>query len=174
MVAARDGKMLEGSGMRRRCSLILLALAAMVPGVVHAQDRGVGLGVLVGDPTGISAKVWETHTSALDAGAAWSLSQNGVFQLHADWLWNAYGWLELEHGKLPLYVGFGFRFLFRDLDATNTTQFALRFPLGIDFMSRRRRFDVFAEIVPVLELTPENAFNLDGGVGIRYWFKQGL
>jgi hypothetical protein len=161
--------------MRRRCVSVLLALALAAPGSVRAQDRGVGLGLLVGEPTGFAAKVWETPTSALDFGAAWSLADDGAFRLHADWLWNAYGWLDLEEGKLPLYLGFGFRFVFRDVDATSqNTQFGVRFPLGIDFMARRRRYDLFAEIVPVLQLTPETAFDLEGGVGLRYWFRQGL
>jgi len=161
--------------MQRWCGSILLVLAIVAPGMTRAQDRGVGLGVLVGEPTGLAAKFWETHTSALDFGAAWSLADDGVFRLHADWLWNAYGWLQVEQGKLPLYVGFGFRFVFREIDPTShDTQFGVRFPLGIDFMARRKRFDIFGEIVPVLELTPDTAFDLDGGVGIRYWFRQGL
>jgi hypothetical protein len=169
------GTLVDGYGMRRLGCLILIALATAAPAVVRAQDRGVGLGALAGEPTGITAKFWETPDSALDFAAAWSLVDDGIFQLHADWLWSAFGLLEAQNGKVPLYLGFGFRFEFVDIDQTsNDTQFAVRFPLGIDFMSRRRRVDFFAEIVPILELTPETAFDLDGGVGVRYWFRQGL
>jgi hypothetical protein len=35
--------------------------------------EGFGLGVIVGNPTGLSFKVWTGGSSAFDAAAAWSL-----------------------------------------------------------------------------------------------------
>ena len=34
---------------------------------IWAQDSGLGLGILVGDPTGLSAKLWLGDSSAIDA-----------------------------------------------------------------------------------------------------------
>ena len=55
----------------------------------HAQD-GIGLGVILGEPTGFTFKTWTSRNTAVDAAAAWSFSENGSFQLHADYLINPF------------------------------------------------------------------------------------
>ena len=37
-----------------------------------AQERDLGLGVIIGEPTGISAKLWTSPVNALDFGLGWS------------------------------------------------------------------------------------------------------
>ncbi|HAL91600.1 MAG TPA: hypothetical protein DCM68_01060 [Verrucomicrobia bacterium] len=73
--------------------------------------EGFGLGGIVGEPTGVSAKMWVTPRQALDAAAAWSFSDNGGFQLHADYLFHQFEWLKLDPatGRMPVYFGVGAR-----------------------------------------------------------------
>jgi len=37
-----------------------------------AQDRGFGLGIIVGEPTGLSFKKWSGDTTAIGGAIAWS------------------------------------------------------------------------------------------------------
>ncbi len=66
------------------CPIILLLLASSA----MAQDRGFGLGVILGEPTGLSGKYWTSSTNAIDGGLAWSFRHAGFFHVHADYLWH--------------------------------------------------------------------------------------
>ena len=61
--------------------VVVFSLTAMA----HAQD-GLGVGVILGEPTGISLKAWTSDKHAVDAAVAWSFSENDSFQFHADYL----------------------------------------------------------------------------------------
>jgi len=47
----------------------------------------------------------------------------------------------------------------------------VRIPVGINYIFAKAPLDIFLEIVPMLELVPRTEFNLNGGIGIRYFFK---
>ena len=49
--------------------LILLAFVALFSVGVMAQNSGLGLGVIFGEPTGLSAKIWTSERTALDGTA---------------------------------------------------------------------------------------------------------
>ncbi|TLU81721.1 MAG: hypothetical protein FDX21_08965 [Chlorobium sp.] len=69
----------------------------------HARD-GVGLGIIVGEPTGASMKYWVDNTTAIDAALAFSLSDNNPFQFHADYLMHS--GMSAKHGNiLEFYYG---------------------------------------------------------------------
>src|SRR5262245_41316938 len=70
------------------CALgALLALSAPQPSAAH---DGAGLGIIVGEPTGVSAKIWVGGNTALDAAAAWSFADEGALHLHGDFLAHAF------------------------------------------------------------------------------------
>jgi hypothetical protein len=53
-----------------------------------SQSRGFGLGIILGEPTGISAKYWTGSTTALDFGLGYSFEKNSRMHLHADYLFH--------------------------------------------------------------------------------------
>ncbi len=53
----------------------VLCLIAMA-GIARTASADVGLGVVAGEPTGISFKTWMSDTDAIDAAAGWSLGKN--------------------------------------------------------------------------------------------------
>ena len=86
--------------------------------VSHAQqaDKDVGIGFMVGEPTGLSLKSWTGGNNAFDVGLAWSLNNDAV-HLHADYLWHNFDLFnDVEAGSLPLYYGIGGRVVFDDDD----------------------------------------------------------
>jgi len=40
---------------------------------ISAQDHGFGIGLILGEPTGVSAKLWTSNQNALDVGLGVSL-----------------------------------------------------------------------------------------------------
>jgi hypothetical protein len=143
---------------------IIIALLGLITLGISAQDSGLGAGVIIGEPTGLSGKSWLSSNDAIDAGVAWSITR-GWFHLHADYLRHVFGLIPVEQGQLPLYFGGGARVGFGP-DVT----FAARVPVGLDYLFDGTPLDVFIEIVPGLEIIPDTEFEMSGGVGVRYWF----
>ncbi len=156
----------------KQLPLILLigAILGLAPTVVQAQAGGnnggnLGLGVMLGEPTGISLKSWNNSRSAFDLGVAWSFagSDDDIY-LHADYL--LHSWIDdVDQGDLAFYYGIGGRMIFSD-DPTA----GVRIPFGLNYVIQDAPVDVFVEVVPVLNLTPNTDFDGNGALGIRYYF----
>ena len=151
--------------MKKR--VLILALAILLfSGVVRSQDKGFGLGIILGEPTGISAKKWLDSSSALDVAVAWSFVSPSSFHLHADYLYHNFNLLNVKEGKLPLYFGIGFKVRIREGD----DRLGIRIPVGLCYMFEQSPLDIFLELGPVLDLTPSTVLRLTLSIGIRYFF----
>lgn len=144
-------------------AIIILLLTVFSLGV-SAQDKNLGAGLIIGEPTGFSAKYWLGSYDALDAGVAWSMT-NGWFHVHADYLRHFFDVIPVEVGKLPLYAGVGARIGFG-----SEIVLGLRIPLGINYLFQDYPLDIFLEVVPGILITPDTQFDMGGGIGVRYWF----
>jgi len=144
--------------------LILLFLSIKING----QGKGFGAGVMIGEPTGLSAKYWLDDDNALDFGLAYSfVRSNSALSMHADYIYHAFDVIKSNY-RIPLYYGFGARIRLVN-DADNSL--GARGVIGIAWLSDEAPFDVFFEVVPVFNLFPETALNLDAAIGARYYFK---
>ena len=129
-----------------------------------AQNKGKGLGIVIGEPTGLSAKLWNSNRTAFDAGFAWSLGKKGNLYLHADHLWHNFN--TFSNQQLPLYYGLGARVSIGD-----NTGLGVRGVLGVNYFFTEIPLDAFFEIVPIFDLFPDSDFGLNAGIGLRYFFK---
>jgi len=133
-----------------------------------AAEKNFGLGVILGEPTGIDAKFWLANQHALEFGTAWSLSGDNKFHIQGDYLFHNFDVLKLNTGdRLPLFFGVGGRMIFRD---NRDDIFGVRFPVGLSYIFTKFPFDIFAEIVPILNVSPDTDFDLEGAIGARFWF----
>ncbi|SMO49692.1 hypothetical protein [Gracilimonas mengyeensis] len=132
----------------------------------QTQEGGdLGIGVMLGEPTGLSFKLWNNDRSALAFGAAWSFGAYDALHLHGDYL--LHSWFnEVDQGELAFYYGIGARFLFADPDS----KVGVRVPFGLNYHIQDAPVDVFIEAVPILNLTPATEFDGNGALGIRYYF----
>ena len=147
-------------------SVVLLAIAILFfGGVIRAQERGFGLGIILGEPTGLSAKKWLNSHSAIDGAVAWSLVTPSSFHVHADYLYHDFNIFNVKKGKLPLYFGIGFKIRIGDED-----RLGIRIPVGICYIFEQAPLDIFLELGPVLDLTPATKLRLTSSIGIRYYF----
>jgi hypothetical protein len=124
-----------------------------------------GLGIMLGEPTGISLKYWSSKTNAWDGGIAWGFGAGGALYLHSDYLWHNFNFIPVDEGKLPLYYGLGGRVLFAD-----KSHLGVRGVVGLDYMFARAPVDIFLEIAPIFDLIPGTDFTVNGAIGIRYFF----
>ncbi len=129
---------------------------------LDAQSRysNTELGVILGEPTGISFKSWQSDNSAIDAALAWSFGDNGSVHLHADYL--RHNWLNVDRGSLAFYYGLGGRVKFAD-----DSKIGARIPVGLQYMFPDTRLTMFFEVAPTLDLIPETSFGVNGGIGVR-------
>ncbi len=160
-----------------KCKMVVAILVGLLSASAFAQDK-LGLGLILGEPTGLSVKYWLDDKSAIDGAAAWSFWDEDGFQLHADYLWHNFEWLQsaVDSGKLPVYFGGGVRLKFqedngRHDDDDGDTVFGIRAPVGISYLFEDKPFDVFAEIAPILDLAPDVELSLSLAVGLRYYVK---
>lgn len=140
-----------------------------------ASASGFSLGLILGEPTGLSAKQQLSNGNAIAGAAAWSLSHDESLQLHVDYLFNQQGLntpAELR-GTSHWYWGVGARFKVRDNDHNNHKDdiAGIRVPFGINFYPQSMPLELFGEIVPSLDVVPDSDFDLDLAIGVRYRFQ---
>ncbi len=143
----------------KRISIILLVAVALSH-ISFSQEKGLGVGFSFGMPTGISLKAWLTRTTAIQGGIGWNQYHNTYFTVEY-----------LEHSlnairsteRFPLFYGGG-------VVLGNSNVFGVRGVFGIAWCSRSAPIDVFLQITPVLYLNPSSDFDIDGAIGVRYFF----
>ncbi|MBN1625396.1 MAG: DUF3996 domain-containing protein [Deltaproteobacteria bacterium] len=164
--------------MRNYILAVIMTAIIFVCGTAQAESKdGFGIGFIIGEPTGLSMKKWIGNDRAIDLGIAWSFSENNSFHLHADYLFHRFDLLPTQKakGQLPLYFGLGARLKLKDENDDrgrndNDNLLGLRVPIGISYLFADHPFDLFAEIVPVLDLAPDTKFDLNIAVGARFYF----
>jgi hypothetical protein len=135
---------------------------------INAQDKGFGLGIIVGEPTGLSGKGWISKTSAIDGGLAWSFLDDGSLHIHADYLWHNF---DVITPRIPLYIGVGGRMKFKNNKTAKDDKIGVRVPVGVAFFISEPTSDFFVEIVPILDLAPKSAVTFNAAIGFRFFFK---
>ena len=153
-----------------------LALALSVVGILlltnsgveaGSNNRGFGAGIMAGEPTGISLKVWSGQANAFDAGIGWSFSDNSSVHIHGDYLWHNFSLINVEKGQLPLYFGIGARLRFVE---NRDDDIGVRVPVGLNYLFEDSPVDLFVEVVPILDLTPDTDLNFNAALGGRFFF----
>ena len=168
----------------RRVSSMLSVALVLATGATGAaadssggSDKGVfGLGIIAGEPTGVSGKYYLGNDTAIDFAVGAALLGRGV-QVHSDFLWHPIVIDQKDSFVLPPYVGAGARVLRHDSgggDDVDHTRIGLRVPVGILFDFTEIPIDVFAEVAGVADYRTAGdddfALDVNGGVGARYYF----
>lgn len=156
--------------MKKLLTAILLTAFVTVSfnSLTYAQDddKDLGIGIMVGEPTGLSLKSWTGGNNAFDLGVAWSFGPYDAVNIHGDYLWHNYEVFdEIDEGTLPLYYGIGARIIL----AKNDAVIGARIPVGINYLFEDSPVGLFMELAPILNLAPDTDFDVGGGVGIRFY-----
>ena len=149
----------------KKSFFIIICFIVILSAISFSQDKKMGAGIILGEPTGVSLKYWLTEKTALDAGFAWSFVDENAFQIQADYLIHNFNLIKVSEGKLPFYFGIGGRLKF-----SHDVILGVRVPLGLAYIFAHQPIDVFLEIVPILDLLPQTDFTISAAVGGRYYF----
>ncbi len=152
-------------------AIVLLLFTLQSP--VKAQDTLLiaptprfEIGILLGEPIGVSLKFWHGTITATDAAVAWSFTENGLFEFHFDFLIHP---LNLRifgmGGNAPVYIGVG-----PAVRVGNEWFIGARVPIGLEYIFRVLPVSLFGELVPQWQFIPDNTFVFGGGAGIRLKF----
>jgi hypothetical protein len=167
-------------------TLAILLFATNAHATEVARGRNFGLGVAVGGPTSIVGKYYLNNQGALDFGLAfgprWGYGCRDAFDrlcdgyyyrrlgFNLDYLWQ--DTLVRGSAQLDWHIGGGARIWAWD-DAYHDGHAALaaRMPLGLDITFHRPDFlEVFLEIAPGLFIAPFVDLDVEGYVGVRFYF----
>jgi hypothetical protein len=176
----------------------LMVLAALLLGsslaAVPAQatevgtTRPIGLGFALGSPTSIVGKYFLNDQNAIDAGLAfWRWGRGrcddgppterrcddwGYLGLNADYLW--FQTLAQGTAKLDWHFGPGGRLWIGDDEYYgdgSSVALAARMPIGVDLTFEKPEFlEVFVELAPALYIIPGVGFDVEGFIGVRFYF----
>jgi hypothetical protein len=146
----------------------------------QAQEETLGLGLIVGTPTGVSAEYRLSTGQSVDAGLGFGY--RGA-HIHMDYLFHTAPLSERENFRTPLYFGVGGRLLSHDRGRkSDDTHLHLgpRFPVGLslDFAKSSTPLEIFLEVavLPDIVLGNENqghegfSLDVDLGLGVRWYF----
>lgn len=152
--------------MRKLALLIVLAIAAPA----HAD---VGLGLFVGEPTGLDLKIGLSPRSGLDILFGWdTYRDNRDHYGHLTYLLTPV----VGHGSsviVPVRIGIGMA-IYDDGSFDNGTNVAVRVPVEIGLRFRSVPLEIYGEVaLKATFIDPNNNdpdVDLDGGIGLRFYF----
>jgi hypothetical protein len=163
-----------------RPAIVLASLATLVlaaaPAHAQGEDKGTfGLGLIVGEPFGVSARLYLKDDQAVQA-AIGSAFVGGGLQVHADYCLHPWILEERDTFVLPVYLGPGLRAI-QYYGGRNEDDFyavGLRAVIGIVFDFKNVPLDAFLEVAGVVEYAFKDGegfgLTLNGGAGVRYYF----
>lgn len=151
--------------MRNLVCAASFSVIALLGGVSHADEPGkFGIGLIVGDPSGVSGK-HNLGPMAIDWAVGFGLIEGAGLHGHVDWLWN-HDLASLDRADLGLHFGVGPKIaLFNDF-----TWIGARAPVGVNFNFSRVPIDVFVEVAAGLWIIEDTDFDIDAAAGARWWF----
>lgn len=151
-----------------------------------AEGPGLGVGLILGYPTALSAKYFTRTDKALDFGLAYDFDD--YLLLHGDYLHHFRGVFKSDEKfvrALTPYVGVGPVLVFdtgnedvhrrrgRDYfdDEDGDLALGLRIPVGLEWISDEFPVGVSLEIAPGIVVIPATDAFVQGGVAARYYFQ---
>lgn len=142
-----------------------LTLSFLLPfSAIAAGEMGVG--AIIGNPTGLSGKYWLSETRAVDGAMAFSLGKKTNFNIHSDYLFHKEGaFVFNDDHPLDLYYGIGGRMEFSD-----DIELGVRLPLGLAHRMENKTADIFGEVAPVVDFIGRTGLELHLAIGARYYF----
>lgn len=171
----------------RFLTLLLISLfLALTSGLSPAQakdhpDQVLGAGIVLGNPSAISAKYWLDSKTAIDAALAFSLSDYVL--IHSNYLMHFPGFFKTQNkyvNQFVPYLGFGAVVVVAQKDRSSGDGFVgkksgslglgIRVPLGVEWLVQEVPLGVYLEAAPGLALTPSTSGFIQGGLGVRYYF----
>ncbi|MBI2345664.1 MAG: DUF3996 domain-containing protein [Deltaproteobacteria bacterium] len=156
--------------------MVFLLVAIGVPAWAGVSPHGpegkrFGLGIVLGDPTGLTGKGYVSERLAVDGIVSWSFIDEAV-TLIGD---VTYDFFDLSMAGaavgIPFYAGVGGKVAFDERGKNaDRTLVGIRVPVGLAFQWAQHPIELFIEVAPGIELAPATTVDITGGLGARFYF----
>lgn len=150
-----------------------------------AAGSDVGIGFVLGNPSGLSAKLPAGPINAFHLILAYNQNRgwgnrgwdgsdcynnnyndcNGRLYLGGDYVWYNYNAIPVSKGRLPFYYGPGVW-----TSVSDDAGVGIRFALGLEYQFATAPFDIFVEIAPGVRVIPNTNGYVSSGLGGRFFF----
>lgn len=148
-----------------RATVLVLALVVSWSAPAGAETGSFGLGLIVGQPTGITGAYQLSDNTAIDAALGLDLFDDRDFYLHAEFLYYLPTLVDASSIELDAYLGIGGFFVAHG-DAT----IGARAPFGLSLGFKSVPLELFLELSLRLSLVPGVHGDVRGAGGFRYYF----
>lgn len=135
-------------------------------------ERPFGIGVILGDPSGLSAKYYlGGRANAIDAALAFDTTgaNNGWMYLHASYLWHPSVLSKSADVEFPWHVGVGGFVATNQWSNTTGNAIGVRVPIGIDADLEKVPVQFFADVALHVVILPATGVDFDVGIGVRFY-----
>ncbi|MCK5242733.1 hypothetical protein KAR34_09795 [bacterium] len=126
-----------------------------------SKPKEWGFGLIIGDPTGVTAKYWQNKNVAYEFALGSQLARAGI-GVHADYLYHLY--IFADQPQAPIYLGGGI-FLGGSAD---TISGGGRGVAGWSYLFDEP-FEIFMQLSPSCALLPEIDFFFSFSIGARLY-----
>ena len=162
-----------------RIATIISLFCLTAQAAPSAQSKSTGIGIILGDPTGLSVQANGNTSNPINFGLAYKFS---------DWLqiWGDYTFKFPQffdsvfhtHTGIAGYIGIGPALLFVDDDVkfknnirrSSSLGLLARVPFGLEYKLSSAPIGFMLELVPAILLIPATDFTFQGGIGARFYF----
>ncbi|MCX5743371.1 MAG: DUF3996 domain-containing protein [Proteobacteria bacterium] len=149
-------------------------------------NKTFGLGVELGEPSGLTGKYFTSPSGAIDFGIGAfgyygfrNRYADGGLHIYADYLFHPLTLVSTEAFELPLYVGIGgryWRYGYNQNGYNDDSALGLRVPAGISFDFNNVPIDIFVQLCFTLDFYHQYYnggvySDVEGSFGLRYYFK---
>lgn len=159
-------------------ALIILCIAVSESWANPPQGRVFGLGLMIGEPTGLTAKLWTSNDNAFAFSLGNSYFGNVRFGIDYIWQLNAFNSRIVDlYAGLGAAIGLGSNigWWYTNKNRTwyredNSIGMGVRGLIGLNFIPRNLPLEFFGELGLMLGLVPGTFTNFEGAIGFRYYF----
>ena len=173
--------------MKSIFTALVIGAAALT---THAAPAGesFGLGIILGNPSGLSLKI-PAGANSINAIFGYNSYRNrwgdcngngpgngdcyndGSFYLGADYIFYNYNLIKVNKGRLPLYYGPGLNTTIWDApNGEDGVRVGFRMAVGLEYQFATAPFDIFFEIAPGINVVPNTSGYVMAGIGSRFFF----
>lgn len=159
---------------------MLIVTMLMVIGVGSAQARvgnpqyQYGFGMMVGEPTGLTAKFWINNKEAYDVAVSFRFSD--YFLIQGGYLYHNSDVFKKTkaHPQASLYYGGGLRLIFdsdhefrKHYDRDYDSILGIKGTVGLNYILRDLPVELFVEVSPIMNIVPATDLDFGAGIGAR-------
>ena len=153
--------------MKRWFTVVFVLAVGWAGQISAAQHSGeVGLGIVLGEPSGAVGQFFMSKNSRLDVTVAWSFREEVDFLTAVDY--QIYNNIADAPREWSWYYGIGGYLAF---PKHGDGILGARVPIGIAYSFPHSIVDVWIEADPGLRLIPETEADMMGGVGVTFWIR---